>query len=97
MNMTPGIETTTIEVTLADIVGDHDICCDFAEHASCPKTSAAWAMHTVQCACGVGGVRLSCTPCKDMRIESEDGVRCGGCGYVTIPARLAYQFIEPLK
>jgi hypothetical protein len=84
-------------VILPHLVGDMDICCDFAEHDSCPKEGAAWVMHTVRCACGQGGARLSCGPCKDQRIESEDGVKCGGCGYVTIPARLAYSMIEPLK
>ena len=70
--------------------------CDYSEAPSCTKDPAHWVLRCVPCGCGEGGFRLACTRCKDIRLLSEGGVVCGGCGTVTVPARLAYSSIEPL-
>lgn len=95
--------STTIEVThLEEIVGDHPICCDYADdefNASdflCSKEPAKWVLVLVRCAtCHMGGARLACDTCKDIRLSSEGGVVCD-CGEVTVPARAAYSRIEAL-
>ena len=84
-------------MTFTEIVGDIEVPCEYAGDPSCPDEPARWVMHTVTCACGFGGVRIACTPCKDLRMLGEGAVVCESCGYVTVPARLAYHSIEPLE
>jgi hypothetical protein len=84
------------DLIVTEIVGDLDICCDNADHVSCPKDRAEWILHRVPCACGFGGAMLACTPCKDYRLLSEGAVFCA-CGEVISPAKHAYSFIEPIS
>lgn len=78
-----------------EIVGDHQIACDFSDHSTCPKEAAAWVLHRVRCQCGKSGAVLACTPCKDVRLLSDGAVVCD-CGEVFAPAKHAYSFIEPI-
>lgn len=82
-----------------DIIGDLETPCDFSqfEGDGCPDLPAQWVMHRVPCCAGVPLVALACDPCKEARMSSEDSVECDYCGHVTVPARRAYRYIEPLN
>lgn len=87
---------TSLEIIdLTKIVGDIETPCDYSEEYSCNDSPARWALHLTVCSCGVGGVRLACTDCKDQRLKEDSAVACD-CGEVTAPARLAYARIEAL-
>lgn len=98
MTMMPGIETTTIEVTLEEIVGEWAIPCDFGESwPNAPHGEAGWVAHRVQCVCGyAGGARVICTDCKDTLMLSEDALQCVACSEVYQPARTIVSSIEAL-
>ena len=77
--------STTIEVThLEEIVGDHPICCDYADdefNASdflCSKEPAKWVLVLVRCAtCHMGGARLACE-LAEQRVAGRDAPVGGG-------------------
>ena len=96
--MTPaeGLTTYLEAVEFGQIVPDMPLMCDYSEEPTCPKGAAKWAMFCARCTCGASGITLACGVCKDVRMSTEDGVECGVCGAVTIPARLAYSRIEAL-
>lgn len=92
--MSTGLEI----VDLTEIVGEHDIPCDYSDRRWHGGTTrkAKWVMTTVVCVCGRQDVRLACQECKDLLLAVEDAVKCPGCDELYIPARLAYSHIEAL-
>lgn len=81
------------DLIITEIVGDMEMACDYSDDETCSQGPAEWVLFLVRCECGVGGTRLACDGCTQMRIASDDAVECD-CGEVTAPARLAYSYIE---
>lgn len=94
MNMIPGIETTTIEMTLTEIVGEHALVCDYSELSFCPDLEAQWIGHVRCQTCGYGSERLLCPPCKEFVMHTPDGCRCPACDERVIPFRHAFARFE---
>lgn len=84
-----------------EIVGDHEIPCDFSAEKLCSQGGARWVLHKLCPSCSDMRALLSCDACKDARMSSEIGVVCknfngGGCGEIIAPARKAYHRVEAL-
>ena len=86
----------TEDITILEMVEQHDICCDYADSDFCPKGSAKWVAHGCCHDCGFRANRLICTPCKDLIMATDAGLSCSNCGEVIIPARHVFERIEPL-
>jgi ribosomal protein L32 len=86
----------TEDITILEMVEDHEICCDYADSSFCPKDAAKWVAHGVCYDCGFTANRLICTPCKDLVTTTDAGLSCGNCGEVVVPARHVFDRIEPL-
>lgn len=89
-----GIEVATFEVTLTEIVGEHQLVCDYSELSFCPDLAAQWVGHVRCMTCGYGSQRLLCPPCKEFITYTEDGCRCPACDERVIPFRHAFERFE---
>lgn len=96
MTVMPGIETTTIDVTLTELVGDLEVPCDWDRIFRCGPKAAQWVVG-LRCGCGVLDQRLVCEGCKSVVLAMEEGLSCpSDCGEVFIPARKAIHYMEHL-
>ena len=86
----------TSPIILEKIVGDWSVVCDYSENNWCPDEEAKWVMNVNCPGCGWSGIRLGCTPCKEMLLTTEDAVECT-CGEVTAPARHCFSHVEALN
>ena len=88
--MTPDV------ITITEVVGDMNVVCDYAERDWCRKAPAKWIGFLSPCACGAGGQRLICEPCKQILLEADSSCFQCDCGEITAPARLAFSRLERL-
>lgn len=88
----------TDEMTVAEIVSDHEIPCDwkttFLHAGEGPATHVA---HLTPCQCGRMGARLICNHCVAESMTTEGAAECRECGYVVAPWRHVIAFIEPIS
>lgn len=84
-------------VDLTGIVGEMDLACDYSHFECCRQQHANWIARLKVCACGVGGVRLICSDCKNYIMLTEEAAECGRCGFVDAPFRTAFKSFEPLE
>lgn len=89
------------DLTILEIVGEHEIACDFFGDPFCKGSAAKWVMFKCCPSCSDRKALLACDTCKDARMTSEAGVICqnfqgDGCGELIAPARHAYERVEAL-
>lgn len=91
MTVMPGVEIDP--VVLEDF--EVSLPCDYHEEDGCQDV-ARWILYGAGC-CPAGACHaLACDHCKEVRMTTEDGVECVGCGLITAPARHAYRRVEAI-
>lgn len=91
------MSTEPIIDNIVEIVGDHEIPCDFHEYSSCGPATARWIMHVRCPGCGHSPTLLVCGTDKATLDSSEAGLLCGACDELVAPARHMFYRIEWLK
>jgi hypothetical protein len=91
-----------LEIVEALEAHDFDMGCDYDDddwhkaitHEHGP---ARWIARARCEDCGLGETRLLCSPCKNLIVQTEHGLRCARCETVIVPARRAFTSFEPLE
>lgn len=87
-------------IDLTDIVGDHEISCDYQGEFATSNVGdhddpAKWVMVAKCHQCQRSPLHLACDRCKNSRTVPSIYIECHACGYVA-PGPLWYTRIEAL-
>ena len=84
--------------TLAQIVGDLDVPCEFYEDGRvlCQNDPAEWVMYRNPCCPATMHPVLACECCKEARVMDMIALECRFCGHIWESAPDAYSMIERL-
>jgi hypothetical protein len=91
------MQMDTEDITILEMVEQHEIPCDYMGDTICPGGVAKWVMFKCCPECSTHSACLACETCKEARMRSDMGVVCKpGCGEIVAPARHMYTRVEPL-